>query len=158
MPENVSSKFCKNCEKAFQVNPSRKTKVFCCHNCGVAYRTKHVYKHRYTVAHRGRNPESFLKALRVKKSDRRDLEISFLLDLYKKQKGLCAISGVPMTYTCGKGVVDTNISIDRIDSDQGYEEGNIQLVCRRVNLMKLNKNKEDLLFWCRSIIENNEKP
>lgn len=155
MSLTCTTKLCKNCDAEFQFSTSRKTQVFCSHDCGVKYRTKHVYKYKYTVVHRGRTPESFLKALRVKKSDRRDLDISFLVGLYNKQKGLCAVSGVPMTYICGKGVVDTNISIDRIDSNVGYEEDNIQLVCRRVNMMKLDKNKEDLLFWCNSIISYN---
>jgi len=143
---------CKNCEQP--VGASRyktKPKMYCSKNCGVAWRTKHVYKYKYSVVSRGRSVENFLKALCVKKLDRRKLTVSFLKDLYDKQEGLCAVSGVPMTYVCGQGNVDTNISVDRINSGIGYEEDNIQLVCRRVNMMKMDKDIDDLLFWCKSI-------
>jgi len=61
------------------------------------------------------------------------------------------VSGVEMTHLCGQGNVDTNISVDRIDSTLGYEEDNIQLVCRRVNMMKMDKDLDDLLGWCDAI-------
>lgn len=154
LTENANLKesdLCKNCSLPLVQNPSRKTKIFCCKTCGVVWRTKHVYKHKYSVVHRGKSVENFLKALCVKKSDRRHLTANFLIQIYNKQQGLCAVSGIAMTHICGQGNVDTNISVDRIDSSLGYEEGNIQLVCRRVNMMKMDKNLEDLLGWCNAI-------
>ena len=45
-----------------------------------------------------------------------DITIDTLMDLYEQQKGLCALSGVRMTYAKdGKGRKDMNISIDRIE-------------------------------------------
>ncbi len=152
--ENVSPNapnLCKNCSLPLVQNPSRKTKIFCCKNCGVAWRTKYVYKHKYSVVHRGKSVENFLKALCVKKADRRHLTADFLFKIYNQQQGLCAVSGVEMTHLCGQGNVDTNISVDRIDSTLGYEEDNIQLVCRRVNMMKMDKDLDDLLGWCDAI-------
>jgi len=148
----MQEKECKYCSKVFIQNPSRKTQIFCGKTCGVSYRTKYVYKHKYSVVHRGRSVENFLKSLCVKKSERRHLTLDYLKSVYNTQEGLCAISGVKMTYTCGQGKIDTNISIDRINSDLGYEEGNIQLVCRRVNIMKLDRDKDDLLGWCDKIL------
>jgi hypothetical protein len=48
----------------------------------------------------------------------------------------------------------TNISIDSIFSDIGYEEGNVQLVCYVVNLMKNKMTVEELKFFCKAIAEN----
>jgi len=147
---------CKSCSTPFIQNSSRKTQIFCTRSCGVMWRTKHVYKHKFSVVHRGKSPRNFLKALAVKKSERRNLSIDFLESLYNSQKGLCAVSGVQMTYLCGQGKVDTNISLDRINSDLGYEEGNIQLVCKRVNILKFDRDLTDLLMWCKTILAHNK--
>ena len=65
-----------------------------------------------------------------------------LYNLYKKQKGKCNLSQLPMTWITGQGKVDTNISIDRINPNKGYEPDNIQLITYRMNIMK-HDLKED---------------
>jgi hypothetical protein len=75
----------------------------------------------------------------------------------KKKYGLiCPISGQKMTYQQGLGNLETNISIDRIDSSKDYVKGNIQFICRRVNTMKHNVTLEDLVFWSRAIMVNHD--
>ena len=46
------------------------------------------------------------------------------------------------------------ISPDRIDSSKGYTKDNIQFVCNRVNAMKNNMNTEELLYFCKKIVEH----
>jgi hypothetical protein len=53
--------------------------------------------------------------------------------LWEKQKGLCALTGIPMTYKFYEGRVNTNLSVDRIDSAKGYSKDNVQLVCMAAN-------------------------
>lgn len=48
-----------------------------------------------------------------------------LVELYNKQEGKCVLTGWEMTPIAGQF---TTISVDRIDSSQGYIKGNIQLV------------------------------
>ena len=73
----------------------------------------------------------------------------------KKKHGLiCPISNQEMTYIQGLGNLETNISIDRIDSSKDYIKGNIQFICRRVNTMKHNESLDSLIFWSRAITEN----
>lgn len=81
-----------------------------------------------------------------------NIDREYLFDLYEKQSGKCAISGVNMTFAAGNGRVFTNISIDRIDSTKGYVRGNVQLVCDVVNIMKQDLPQDDFLDWCRLII------
>lgn len=83
-----------------------------------------------------------------------NLSSHHLIQLYHNQKGLCALSQVPMTFLHGEGNVSTNISIDRIVPDLGYEEGNIQLVCRVVNHMKWSLTLDELKQWCKLIIHD----
>lgn len=58
-----------------------------------------------------------------------------------------------MTYSAGAGRVNTNISIDRIDSSVGYVRGNVQFVCDVVNRMKQDLSQTDLMLWCNRIIK-----
>lgn len=98
--------------------------------------------------------EGHLKRLLVYKQ-RKNLSLEFLTGLYKRQNGLCALSGVPMTWEVLNGKVSTNLSLDRIDSSQGYTEDNVQLVCRIVNIMKNNLSVDEFVGWCKLIEVHN---
>lgn len=82
-----------------------------------------------------------------------NIDLQYLHELWDKQKGLCALSGIPMTYYFDSGRVPTNLSVDRIDSSLGYIKGNIQLVCMAVNQMKNGLTVEQLKYFCKSILE-----
>ncbi len=84
-----------------------------------------------------------------------DLDIEYLIELYNKQDGKCALSGVVMeiaSYYNLKG-----ISIDRINCEQGYLKGNIQLLCWGVNQMKNDLDNQELIDWCNKISKHNIK-
>jgi hypothetical protein len=59
-----------------------------------------------------------------------------------------------MTMILGEGVVNTNASIDRIDSSKGYVVDNIQFVCRIANTAKSDLSQEDFINLCKTIINN----
>ncbi len=44
-----------------------------------------------------------------------------------------------------------NISIDRKDTTKGYISGNIQLVCKRVNIMKHSLTDKQFKVWIKKI-------
>ena len=100
-----------------------------------------------------------IKARCIKKNMYFDenINIDFLINLYNNQNGLCAISGIKMTHYHNKGRCFTNLSIDRLDNTKGYLIDNIQLVCMAVNQMKSDLNEEELVYFCKNIIENHEK-
>ena len=72
---------------------------------------------------------------KAKRPEMHVMEITeeFIMDLWERQAGKCAVSGLEMT--CILGDIKS-VSIDRIDSSKGYISGNVQLVCRWVNLAK----------------------
>ena len=76
--------------------------------------------------------------------------------LWNKQQGLCALSGIPMTYEMDNGRVYTNVSIDQIKPREGYTVDNIQLVCMGINQMKSDLDLPTLLFLCKSLINHQE--
>jgi hypothetical protein len=54
------------------------------------------------------------------------IDLAFLIDLFKRQDGRCAITNVPMMTHYGMEA----ICIDRIDYDKGYIPDNVHLVCQ----------------------------
>lgn len=81
------------------------------------------------------------KALKYTKS----ITAQYLIDLWSKQNGKCAVSGKQMAHKSGSLYT---VSVDRIDSNVGYIEGNVQLVCQAINLGKgAHTNAEIIAFW-----------
>lgn len=72
--------------------------------------------------------------------------------LWDRQAGLCALTGEPMTLVFGQGRIHTNASVDRIDSNYGYIEGNIWLVCAIINRTKQELNVGDFQSWCAKVV------
>ena len=78
-----------------------------------------------------------------------------LEDLYKvlqKQNFKCAYTGIDLQ------VVDTpkgesNASVDRIDSDKGYEIGNVQWVYKPINIMKNGLSDSDFKNLCCKVAD-----
>lgn len=85
------------------------------------------------------------------------INIEYLRDLWYKQEGKCAVSGIPMTVLVYSGRIPTNVSVDRIDSSKGYTTGNVQLVCMVVNQMKGDLSIENLLYFVTEILKNNKE-
>ena len=99
-----------------------------------------------------KNPRNFMsKLLQKRREDKVNLSLAYLTKLYEGQDGKCAISGIPMTHQHGLGKVHTNISIDRINPQGKYEEGNVQLVCMIVNRMKWTMPMPEFLDLCQII-------
>jgi hypothetical protein len=82
-----------------------------------------------------------------------DVSIEYLWDVYLKQGGKCALSGNLLKF--GRVVKDRKtqtVSVDRIDSNLGYIEGNVQWVDKRINIMKNKLNELDFFKICKDIV------
>ncbi len=88
--------------------------------------------------------------LAKKRAKRRDLtfglDMETLYEVFKAQDGKCALTGLPMTW---KTEEDMSVSIDRIDPSQGYDRGNVRLVCTRINIMRSDLPDKDFYWWCK---------
>lgn len=78
-----------------------------------------------------------------------DLTPEFILDLYEEQEGLCALTGWPIGWS-EKGLTAT-VSIDRIDSSEGYLQGNVQLLHKDVNMAKQQYSQEYFIEICKAV-------
>ena len=114
---------------------------------------------KYGAKSRGRNPRAFLRDLVGAARQRKwpfEITLDYLVELFVEQEGRCAYTGERMTWKRGVGKVDTNISMDRVDSSVGYLPGNVVLCCARVNIMKGTLTPDELKMWCRRILEGGQ--
>ena len=73
--------------------------------------------------------------------------------LVKQQGGGCALTGIVLQFDGEQTDKNLLCSLDRIDSNGDYEEGNLQVVCRFINLWKQDVDDEEfrrLLMLVRS--------
>lgn len=157
--EGFSEKSCPGCESLFI--PKTRTQIYCCKKCGNSARRhdperQNTYR-QHQIDYANRSVEHFIGRLLNKKSRNRHLRKEYVMGIYDAQRGKCALSGIQMTHITGHGRVATNISIDRIDSDKGYIEGNIQLVCHAVNIAKNSWSQDVFIDFCRKIVEKADK-
>lgn len=90
--------------------------------------------------HFSSSPRSYLNKLRHRAKDRAAMvTLDELLEIWKRQGGLCALSGFPLSHELKKGVRNPyNASLDRIRPGQPYTKDNIQIVCSVLNPMRMD--------------------
>ena len=99
---------------------------------------------------------NFIKITRAAK--RRDIDFrvtkEYIWNLYSKQEGRCALSGIPIKFGRVYYTHETTASLDRIDSTKGYVEGNVQWVHKDVNKLKRNFVESYFIQLCKTIAEH----
>lgn len=64
----------------------------------------------------------------------------------------CPYLGVPLTYIRGEGRLQSNISIDRIDSSKGYTMDNVEFISDLANRMKQEATQEQLISFAHGVL------
>ncbi len=67
----------------------------------------------------------------------------YAFELMRKQEGRCALTGLKMLLDDEPGDDQCRYSLDRINSSKHYESGNLQVVCKFVNLWKGAMDNEE---------------
>lgn len=80
-----------------------------------------------------------------------DISIQDCWDLFVKQNGRCAITGIKLSMATYRSSVENTASLDRINSDFGYTIDNVQWVHKKINNMKWANTYTDLLHYCHII-------
>lgn len=84
-----------------------------------------------------------------------EVDMQYLWNLYEKQNGICALSGLNIEFSMR--VKDKRTaSIDRIDSNKGYIEGNLQWIHKDINRMKCNFDQIKFIKLCKLISNYNK--
>lgn len=87
-----------------------------------------------------------------------NLSIEYAYDLFEKQNGLCALSGIPLYFAQTYKEIQAGMntaSLDRIDYKQGYVIGNVQWVHKDINWMKQKLSQADFIQYCCAIADHN---
>ena len=80
-----------------------------------------------------------------------DISNDELDNLYDEQGGLCAYTGVVLSFNDGD---KAKVSLDRIDSTLPYTIDNVQLTCAYVNICKQSLTDEEFVAMCRLVVNN----
>lgn len=80
------------------------------------------------------NGQTVLRIMKNKNSSftKKEAE-NYLHELINGQDGLCAITGIRLQYPPDVSDPELVCSLDRIDSNADYQQGNLQIVCKFVN-------------------------
>jgi hypothetical protein len=90
-----------------------------------------------------------------KKEKEFDITLEYISELFDKQNGKCALSGVDLIFY-EDGKPKQTASLDRIDSSKGYINGNVQWIHKDINFMKQDYSEEHFKNLCR-LITNYDK-
>ena len=92
------------------------------------------------------------------KGSRRELPLTITKedawDLFLKQGRKCALSGIELKFPERHNDRSWTASLDRIDSSEGYIEGNVQWLHKDVNMMKRTYTQEHFVKMCELISDN----
>lgn len=123
----------------------RKTK---CRPCRIKYRRKYMTspEGRMTILARTAKRTARIRGGRPSRNDNSS-EVSItpekINQIYEDQHGVCAISGLPLSFTPH---LNTTISLDRVDNSEGYHDWNCQLVCAGINAPRKFEREDVLAF------------
>lgn len=119
-------------------------------------------KERDRLRYRGQDPFKLMRnaaSTRAKKAGVPfDITADDLYQMWEDCAGRCPVSGQKMTLKVSAGQSNRSpfkASLDRIVPEEGYTLENSRLVCWQVNCMKAQLPDEELIRWCRYIVEEN---
>lgn len=77
----------------------------------------------------------------------------YIEELYQNNH-ICTYTGIDLSYNSNLNVKDNFLSLDRIDSDKGYIEGNVQFVHKDINMMKGSLPHDKFIELCILVANN----
>lgn len=86
-----------------------------------------------------------------------NISIEYAWEIYKKQGKKCKLSNLPIEFGTKRNKIKTyQASLDRINNNDGYIEGNVQWIVKEINYMKNKIDETTFKFFCKKIDEYNE--
>lgn len=78
----------------------------------------------------------------------------YLWDLLKEQSFECALTGerIKLSRTVDNKTKTQTASLDRIDNNKGYVEGNVRWVHKSINQMRSNRTDQEFIQWCEKVV------
>lgn len=95
-------------------------------------------------------------------SQKIEVNLDYVYNVGASQDFLCALTGDELEFTrggqtwLGKWCNPNSCTIDRIDSDKGYVEGNIQLITWKANCLKQHLDNNEFIEFCKDVARWNK--
>lgn len=80
-----------------------------------------------------------------------DLTLEFIFELLIKQKFRCQLTNIPIIFASDSFPYHYRASIDRIDSNRGYTQDNVQLVCLPINHAKHREHNNTIKRFLQKV-------
>ena len=107
--------------------------------------------------------QNLLRAKNRRDSDKEvEVSLDYVYHVGAGQDFICALTGVDLEFTrggqywMGKWCNPNSCTIDRIDSNKGYVEGNIQLITWKANCLKQHLDNEEFIEFCKDVAHYNK--
>ena len=88
-----------------------------------------------------------------------EISFEYAWKIYELQNKKCALSNVNIFFkTKNNFNIEHEASLDRIDNNKGYVEGNVQWIAKQVNYMKNRISEDKFIYFCKTInkYQNND--
>lgn len=161
---------CSNCYKDFECENKaynrakrlRKQHMFCSRSCSCSHRNKNLPKEARAKINEKQSDRTtgnkynykgvFTYYLNKTRNRNRgfDLDEEYLVEIWQKQNGRCALSNIVIHLKDGNHTLST-ASLDRIDSNIGYLRGNVQFVAYAMNLAKNKFSDQDVFKFLQEV-------
>lgn len=108
-------------------------------------------------------PAQFFGQIKTSAKDRkREYTVSkeYIWNLFISQNRKCALSGIELRFAkriYRRDYTNGNASLDRIDNNKGYIEGNIRFVDKNINMIRRRLDDNDFIWFCRQVSEYNKE-
>lgn len=166
----MSIVICENCGKSFDkeqkyINAAEKKgrKHFCSLTCSTTHRNKgfDYSEHNKSLpqnqkGYKQKKDTRFTWYINRARQRKRNNGITseMLSNLWESQKGLCAISNIPLFLHNDCKDNRYLASLDRIDSSLPYQEGNIQFIALPLNLAKQTLDNQEFISFLKEVSAN----
>ena len=101
-----------------------------------------VYKQEQNQNYRKRDPVRYLINQAKYRSKKKDWPFSISRSTIEIPT-VCPVLGIPLFYSKGKRT-DNSYSLDRVNNDKGYVEGNVRVISSLANRLKSNLTTEQV--------------
>jgi hypothetical protein len=143
---------CKECNTYF--SRKRKENIFCSRQCA----NDNLRMIKDPLEWFLREKFTRLRSNAKKRNKPLKIDWKYVLRIYKKQKGKCYYTGIPMTLHFDSKSYRIcppyTLSVDRKNNNKGYIKGNIVLCCYAINNLKGEYNLETLDIFFKAIKDN----